>query len=233
MNESRFIDNGEGAFGIRNIVETGLIYNKKPGEWYGPLLMIQIFKQLNTKYKPFPLLDIITFLEGAIYINQIFNKTDPMIVFVGFRLGLKKINREYFEGIFRIMRIEGFIGISGGQEDGALYFVGYQNDKLIFLDPHVTQQSINSIEELWTDHLSYHYPTPLLLPIEKMNTCFAIGFYLRTRNDCERFVKDMKAEAKREDSFIQIYDKEFTYDIKSRPEEIVKIEGTNDIFVIL
>eukprot|EP00826_Nyctotherus_ovalis_P064929 TRINITY_DN9533_c0_g2_i1.p2 TRINITY_DN9533_c0_g2~~TRINITY_DN9533_c0_g2_i1.p2 ORF type:complete len:202 (-),score=27.21 TRINITY_DN9533_c0_g2_i1:267-872(-) len=169
----------QAAFSIANIAETGVKYGRHPGEWYGPLIMMQIFEELNEKYKPFPGLEIVVFPEGVIYVDKLrkkFNsKTKSVIVLVGFRLGLKRINSEYYPAIIRMMEMQNFIGMSGGQDDGALYFIGYQNDRLIFLDPHVTQPAIPYLEDLWTDHLTYHYPTPLLLPVSRLNTCFAIG----------------------------------------------------------
>ena len=38
--------------------------------------------------------------------------------------------------------IEQSVGAVGGRPNSAFYFVGFQNDKLVYLDPHVTQDSI-------------------------------------------------------------------------------------------
>jgi len=173
----------DAAFCIGNIVELGLEFDRKPGDWYGPSTMIQIFEKLNDKYKPFEKLEIISFPEGVLYqdkmelkINSGPNKS--LIIFIGFRLGLEKVNPEYHPAILRLMRSKYFVGISGGQGDGALYFVGYQNfNELIFLDPHVTQKAVPKIEDLWQEHLSYHYPSPLKVKIEKINTSLAYGIF--------------------------------------------------------
>ena len=118
----RIMDNLTGkdaAFSISNILEEGLNYDRKPGDWYGPSTMIQILEKLNTKYKPFPDLEIISFPESIIYIetikNRISSKYTPLIIFVGYRLGLKQINPEYFASIIRIMEFKNFMGINGAQ----------------------------------------------------------------------------------------------------------------------
>lgn len=42
-----------------------------------------------------------------------------------------------------------FMGAMGGRPGQALYFVGIQGDELIFLDPHLVQDSVSH------DHLVY------------------------------------------------------------------------------
>lgn len=215
----------DAAFSISNILEEGLNYDRKPGDWYGPSTMIQILEKLNTKYKPFPDLEIISFPESIIYIetikNRISSKYTPLIIFVGYRLGLKQINPKYFASIIRIMEFKNFMGINGAQGNSALYFIGHQCGKLIYLDPHVTQRAIPKIEDLWVEHMSYHCPSTLMLPIGKLNTSFSMGFYLRKKEDYEMFIQQIKEEAKKEDSFIQILDKEISMEIPSSKEEKV------------
>ena len=43
-------DGALGAFSIQNIARMGLIYNKYPGEWYGPGSISNVFKDLNKLY---------------------------------------------------------------------------------------------------------------------------------------------------------------------------------------
>lgn len=38
--------------------------------------------------------------------------------------------------------MEHSVGAVGGRPNSAFYFLGYQNDKLLYLDPHVTQESL-------------------------------------------------------------------------------------------
>ena len=38
------------------------------------------------------------------------------------------------------------MGAVGGRPNSAFYFIGYQNDKLLYLDPHVTQESLSPDE---------------------------------------------------------------------------------------
>ncbi len=223
----------EAAFSIGNILEAGLEHNRLPGEWQGPSTMVQIFERLNETYKPFPDLVVVSFPEGVVYRDRIEAKAflggdkgkvwTPTVVLVGFRLGLDKINAEYYPALLRLMRSPRFVGISGGQGNGALYFVGNQGDHhLIFLDPHVTQKAVGRVEDLWAEHMSYHYHTPLKLPIGQLNTSLAygtrfeiggVGFYVRTAKDYEDFVAEMTKEMKAQNGFVQIYDKEITYDL--------------------
>jgi len=185
-----FLDNSYGqnaAFCISNMVEIGFRFGIKPKDWYGPSSVIQIFDELNEKYNPFRNLKTAAFPEGVLYKDELLfkgcgvvNPINPekewknsIIIFVGFRLGLETIGSENFNAILRLMDNQYFTGMVGGQGKGALYFVGYQDKELIFLDPHVVQNAIGSVSELWTDHLTYHFNTPLRLPIEKLDTCVA------------------------------------------------------------
>ncbi len=197
----QFMDNlagSEAAFSIGNIVEVGLKYGTKPKDWYGPSTVIQILDELNQKYAPFENIKTAAFPEGVIYKNEILSratgvsvpeidKMDPtapelrkrwknaVVVMVGFRLGLDTVNPEHYPGIFRMFELPHTTGMVGGQGRGALYFVGYQERELIFLDPHVTQPAVPKVGDLWTEHLSYHFNTPLRLPVEKLDTCIAYG----------------------------------------------------------
>ena len=193
----QFMDNGSGseaAFSIGNIVEVGIKYGIKPKDWYGPSSIIQILNELNDKHAPFTDFKTVAFPEGVIYKDVVLSKAcdiaeenvcvdkiteknwkNSVAVLVGFRLGLDTINPEHHAAIFRLFDFPQFTGMVGGQGKGALYFVGYQDKELIFLDPHVTQSAVPKVVDLWTKHLTYHYSTPLKLHIDKLDTCVAYG----------------------------------------------------------
>ena len=53
------------------------------------------------------------------------------------------------------------VGMIGGKPSQALYFIGYTGDDVVFLDPHVTQQTVD-LDELVDgrfDDSSYHPET--------------------------------------------------------------------------
>ena len=57
------------------------------------------------------------------------------------RLGLERIQPEYLECLKEVFTFETTLGISGGQDYKALYFVGIINTTskephLVYLDPH-------------------------------------------------------------------------------------------------
>ena len=190
-----FMDNLNGAdavFSIGNIVELGVKFGMKAKDLYGSSLIIRILHKLNKTYAPFQNFRTVTFPEGIIFKSSILAKAfdiksdkvdlncnevwkNSVFIMVSFRLGIKSISEEHRLAILRILDIPLCTGMIGGQNKSALYFIGYQSDKLIFLDPHVTQPAIRSPIDLWTEHLTYHYPTPLRLSINKLDTCVAYG----------------------------------------------------------
>jgi len=57
---------------------------------------------------------------------------------VPLRLGLTYILPEYLESIKAVFTMSQNVGIAGGREKSALYFVGISDsNNLIYLDPHV------------------------------------------------------------------------------------------------
>ena len=67
-------------------------------------------------------------------------------------LGFQKIEKEYQDPIRYIFHEPNIVmGAMGGRPGQALYFVGLQNSELIFLDPHLVQESAVYREEEWVD----------------------------------------------------------------------------------
>jgi cysteine protease ATG4 len=180
-----FMDNlkdSGAAFSVGNVVEKGFKYKMVPKDWYGPTIIVSILSELNNTYKPFNDFKTIVFVDGVIYKDQIISLREPintwsspLLVLIAFRLGISSIDPVNYEAIIRLLDIPQCTGMIGGQGRAALYFIGHQGSELIFLDPHVTQRAVDKVENLWAEHLSYHYSTPLKLSIDKIDTCICYG----------------------------------------------------------
>jgi len=61
-----------------------------------------------------------------------------VLVIVPLRLGMESVAKEHYKAIKSCFssEIPQAVGILGGRPNQALYYVGHQDDELIFLDPH-------------------------------------------------------------------------------------------------
>ena len=60
----------------------------------------------------------------------------PMIILLPARIGIGTIPEYFHEQLKYCLSLPFTIGIVGGKKDAAIYFVGYQGDDMIYLDPH-------------------------------------------------------------------------------------------------
>ncbi|KAM9385307.1 cysteine protease ATG4C [Pholidichthys leucotaenia] len=113
-----------------------------------------------------------------------------VIILVPVRLGGEKTNPDYFDFAKSILSLEYCIGIIGGKPKQACYFVGFQDDSLIYMDPHYCQ----SFVDVGTSDFplqSYHCPSPKKMPFSKMDPSCTIGFYSRSAEDYERIMQEL------------------------------------------
>ncbi|CRL06161.1 CLUMA_CG019107, isoform A [Clunio marinus] len=109
-----------------------------------------------------------------------------LILLIPLRLGHEKLNPIYGDCLKAMLSLEWCIGIIGGRPKHSLFFVGYQDDKLIHLDPHYCQDMVNvNIENFSLS--SFHCKSPRKMKISKMDPSCCLGFYISSRNDYDRF----------------------------------------------
>ncbi|CAG0880982.1 unnamed protein product [Darwinula stevensoni] len=105
-----------------------------------------------------------------------------VLILVPLRLGGDKLNPVYLPCLKRLLLTETCVGIIGGRPKHSLYFVGFQGDSLICLDPHFVQSYCDTTR---ADNLldSYHCPTPRKISWSRMDPSCCLGFYCRTKDD--------------------------------------------------
>ena len=162
-----------------------------------------MLKRLNKRYAPVSGLKVHVCLDGNVYLDRIAQKseqwTHSVFISIPLRLGLNFILPEYLVSVKKAFTLPQTVGIAGGRENSALYFVGVSepSNNLIYLDPHLVQKSVSSAHALDSDFLwrhvpSYHCAKIKKLPLEKMCTSVALGFYVRNEADFESFTASIK-----------------------------------------
>ena len=134
--------------------------------------------------------------------NEIFNFNkrrykfkQKFIIFISVRHGLHNLDEDIYKEVFKIFDIPTNIGLIGGKNSRAFYFIGKCANNLIFLDPHYVQQTIpldvlgtNKIEESYRPNDIYY------MDISELSPSFSIGFAIKNLNDFELFMKKITSD---------------------------------------
>ena len=111
------------------------------------------------------------------------------------RIGAETPEKGYFETIKDIFKIPTWVGMMGGKRNKALYFVGYQGDNLLFLDPHYEQEALRLTEGMESKNLdisTYTCTQPKLLDMTQLDTWLGIGFLVKNSEDFSQLKTQLK-----------------------------------------
>jgi hypothetical protein len=143
LNEDKFIK-----------VDSSESSSTRVGTWFGPTSVCLLVKDaLNESFKINKLLeniriyvaqDCTIFKKDIIDLctNNNNNEFIPCIILVSVRLGGEELNDIYVESLKMFLEVENCIGMIGGKPRHSLYFIGYQGEKVVYLDPHTCQPTV-------------------------------------------------------------------------------------------
>ncbi|XP_063219689.1 cysteine protease atg4da isoform X2 [Bacillus rossius redtenbacheri] len=193
-------------FSIHTLVTLGESSGKHAGDWYGPGSVAQLIRKAveQAARDSEELKEICVYVaqDCAVYIQDVLDQCmgsvksandgkslwKALILLVPLRLGMEKLNYMYGPCLTSLLQLETCIGIIGGRPKHALYFIGFQDDKLIHLDPHYCQEVV----DVWQPKFpltSFHCRSPRKMNITRMDPSCCVGFYCRTQGDFRNFVQ--------------------------------------------
>ncbi|XP_008263365.1 cysteine protease ATG4C isoform X5 [Oryctolagus cuniculus] len=195
---SWFGDSPLAAFGLHQLIEYGKKSGKKAGDWYGPAVVAHILRKAVEEARHPDLQGITVYVaqDCTVYSSDVIDKqsasmtsdnTDDkaVIILVPVRLGGERTNTDYLEFVKGILSLEYCVGIIGGKPKQSYYFAGFQDDSLIYMDPHYCQSFVDvSIKDFPLE--TFHCPSPKKMSFRKMDPSCTIGFYCRNVQDFKR-----------------------------------------------
>lgn len=202
--------------------------NSRVGTWFGPTSVCLLMKDaLNEGVSSNKLLanvriyvaqdctifkqDVIDLCTGKLKKSQPGIEIDsftPCIILISARLGGEELNEIYVDSLKMFLEMDMCLGIIGGKPKHSLYFIGYQGDKVVYLDPHFCQPMVNvyasGSDFEFFDNTSFHCANPSKVAFTKLDPSIAIGFYCKSRSELDKLCSLVK-EMSISDGFYPIF----------------------------
>jgi len=201
----------QSPYSIHQIVKLGVKFDYKIGECFGPTQIARLLKILVRRHSP----DAITMYvpkDGIIYKDRVvalcqntihtLNSPVPasplsealaledaywrhVIILIPLRLGVEHINPMYIQSLKTYLQFPQSLGILGGKPNSAYYFIGYQDNQVLYLDPHIVQPAVRMDKDFVPE--TYHCNVPKKMQFEDMDPSLAVGFYCKSKDDFTDF----------------------------------------------
>lgn len=179
------------AFSALHIIQTGRDLGVPIGHQFNPSLLARVLKARSRSREDMPF-DVYHVRNGIINEAALRKRGKPILLLIPLRLGAAHLNPEYCALIKASLASPYSLGIIGGRAARAFYIVGYQDESLLYLDPHVLQRSCTNMDEIIRSR-QYHTRTVCELFWPQLNPTLLFGFLCRGPSEADGLIKSLWA----------------------------------------
>lgn len=159
------------------------------GKWFSPSTICELLRELVDQHRPRGL-RVYVGRDGAVYLRDL-NKLNvdinddpnapwnPILLLIPVRLGMETINHVYLRNLLTSFRCPQSLGIIGGKPKQSLYFLASQGSNLIYLDPHIVQDTPSPTDPF--PAASYQCKIVQKMPASDIDPSMALAFLCETR----------------------------------------------------
>lgn len=147
---SWFQDTPTAPFGLHSMAAAGAQFHIPVGDWFNPTALSHCLTKLAAEHEPTnKILKVVMAKDGLLVRSEVeealtgkdsYGIPRSVLVLIPQRLGPHStIAPAFYQSFLRCFNLPSTLGVVGGKPKASLYFVGYQDDNVFYLDPHVVQ----------------------------------------------------------------------------------------------
>lgn len=190
-----FLDSSEeaSAFSIVHLIRQGANLGLPIGQQFTPTILARVLRRQCKAHPELPF-HIYIVKDGIIQETLIRNaaKEKPTVVLINLRLGVETLNSDYNELIKGSLCFPLSLGVIGGRTSRAFYIVGFQDDSLLYLDPHLLRPICTDLNRIIKNR-ELHTRAVCELSLNQLDPTLLFGFLCQNQTDVNTLVEHLRA----------------------------------------